>query len=220
MLALKSVSYDDAKGFYSARVRNSLVVTGLNTTITPASEIRNLACYWKEIYSYWDGITISAACPGVTFWIDKQVIPHPPSDTPHEDCSCGIYGGYVAFHLIQGPTRVRGLNHPPPGHFFYSGDILLLIDGYGKLIPADEGFRAQHAVAVGIIDRETIHADVIYTGKYINIYSREARFEPVFSSLEYQVSEKYGLPVLSLREAIQAISAEHDKPFNEHITWL
>jgi len=208
MLGLKTVNYDET-GFYSGRILNGPTQRPVSVT----RELMQLLEHWRNIYSYWNGITISAACPGIQFWIDKDVIPHPPKETPYEGCSCGIYASYLTVHVIWEYGRDKE-------HTLSSlGDALLLVDGYGRVIPGDDGFRAQHAIAMGIIDRATVRAEVTYTGVGIIAY-REQVFNPAYSSIEYEIGERYGLPLLSLREAVEMIQAEHEKPLPEIIKWL
>ena len=56
--------------------------------------------------------------------------------SPHEHCRCGLYGTYSIFNVMHGPCEA----------------VIGLVKGWGKVIPATDGFRAQYARPVAFLD--------------------------------------------------------------------
>ena len=87
----------------------------------------------SHIY-FWDARgVIFAECDKYT----KKKFAHPSRDTPNEKCVCGIYGGFDV-------SVVR--------EFDYWDCALFLVEGFGKSIVYENGFRSESARIVCIVD--------------------------------------------------------------------
>jgi hypothetical protein len=102
---------------------------------------------WSGDLSVWRGRRLVAICnrndfrPSGEPWYERNH-PHKPSHTPPgEDCTCGIYVTYD----FGAAENYFSFDHP---------SLLVLVEGLGKLVLHETGFRAEIAEIVGIVGYE------------------------------------------------------------------
>ena len=103
---------------------------------------------WSGDLSVWRGRRLVAACgrhtlynPDAVPWYERNQ-PHPRGHTPPgESCTCGIYVTYD----FDTAEEYFGFDHP---------SLLVLVEGLGKLVLHETGFRAEIAEIVGIVGYE------------------------------------------------------------------
>lgn len=120
----------------------------------------------------WDGRLASAGA-GRTIWVPgvntASCDPRSEHTAPAGDCTCGLY----AFH------------DPPPAP---SPGMVGAIRAHGDLESHHDGFRAQHAEVIALVQR-----------------GRRARRR------ERRAADVYGVPLVSLQE-LEHVAAEHGRP--------
>ena len=178
MLGLKCARYSDKLGLHSRWTIEAMPSLVLRCTDPDeANRVTREHFQWAMEAACWDGTFLAASCSPHQLWKDTPWVKHDAANVPNESCSCGIHGVYsiesIVHYLDEFIPRIR-----------YDADVILLVNAFGKVIPARMGFRAQYVRAIAAVT----HKGLGQRGQLI--------------------SGMFGLPVISSQEAMREIGKE------------
>lgn len=133
------------------------------------------------------GIPTRATCVPCNF---RRMHPYCPKDhqSPHELCSCGLYGWYEST-----PLNIEDFQSLSPIHINEHRRVFGTIVAWGHVIFHDSGFKAEYAIPLAIIDHYSLR-DKVYKDRL-----REISFE-----YEIPILKKNKLASYSQRYGIEA----------------
>jgi hypothetical protein len=97
------------------------------------------------------GSPLQSECIRPTFREDSGILPAPPKHywSPHLGCTCGIYALHEYPQAWQEFDDGRKKTPKP----WPSEAVTGIIQGWGRIIVGDKGFRAQYAKPVALVSR-------------------------------------------------------------------
>lgn len=132
-----------------------------------------LSCY-REVE--WPVGTIQSECIRPLHGESKGVLPIPPKHywSPHLGCTCGIYALHTYPQVWEEFEGERKATTKPWPHEAVTG----VIQGWGRMVVGDKGWRAQYAKPVAIVSRP-----------------KSRKLSPVIERL----ADRYGLEIVDAR---------------------